>query len=133
MAKMRVNTAALNLRSAPVTDPNNIILPRGHEVNTINQLDNQTFREVETIVDGQHRQGFAAARFLRFELSIIKERLIQEALAEWDLFKRGAGIEDTSPFFKRIGEYWRAIDIAVIGAGFLRKQRKVFAVLRNNR
>jgi hypothetical protein len=37
MSKMKVNASGLNLRSAPVTEPGNIILvlPRGHEVETL--------------------------------------------------------------------------------------------------
>jgi hypothetical protein len=113
MAKMRVNTAALNLRSAPVTDQNNIILvlPRGHKVDTLDELGNQTFREVETVVDEVPQSGFVAGRFLRAELSGPKEHLVEEALSEWERFIHGNGLEHRSPFFRRIGEYWLALGI----------------------
>lgn len=113
MAKMRVNTAALNLRSAPVTDPNNIILVlrRGHQVEMLDELGNQTFREIQTVVDGSHHRGFASARFLRAEVGMLKERLVQEALIEWERFNRGTGLEHRTPFFRRIGEYWQALGV----------------------
>ncbi|MDQ3799481.1 MAG: DUF2272 domain-containing protein [Acidobacteriota bacterium] len=117
MARMIVSAAGLNLRSAPVTEPDNIILvlPRGHEVEALDEPGNQTFRAVETIVDGTLVRGFASARFLRDAMSPLRERLIAEALSEWNRFNRGAGQEHVSPFYRRVGDYWRAININLDG------------------
>ncbi|MGC2234579.1 MAG: SH3 domain-containing C40 family peptidase [Pyrinomonadaceae bacterium] len=111
MSKMKVNASGLNLRSAPVTEPGNIILvlPRGHEVEALDDAHGQVFREVETVVSGTTRRGFAAARFLREAMSEQRERLIQGALTEWNRFNRGTGKETIEPFTSRVGDYWQAI------------------------
>ncbi|MBO0950879.1 SH3 domain-containing C40 family peptidase [Fibrella forsythiae] len=110
---MKVIAAGLNLRSAPVTDPDNIILvlPRGHEVETLNDVVNAGFREIQTIVNGVPKRGFVSDRFVREELSRLKERLVEEALNEWDRFGQGMGMEFNPPFFRRIGEYFQALGI----------------------
>ena len=112
MPKMIVTASGLNLRSTPETDPENIILvlPRGQEVKTLDESEGQTFRQVETIIRGRRFTGFAGARFLREEMSAPRERLIQGALSEWNIFNQGAGKETVEPYTSRIGEYWRALD-----------------------
>jgi hypothetical protein len=68
------------------------------------------FWNVQTDVDGQTKTGFVASRFLRKPVSDAREKLMENAVAQWVRFKRGAGMENVSPFFKFVGEFWKALD-----------------------
>lgn len=111
MTRMKVKTDELNLRSEPQVKPGNIIavLPLAHEVEVVGPPAANNFVAVETNIDGQNRNGFVSATFLREPASQLKEALLQEAVAQWIRFQRGAGKETKSPFFGFVGEFWHAL------------------------
>jgi hypothetical protein len=48
-------------------------------------------------------------------VSAEREALIAEAIKEWLRFERGLGLEHQTPFFKFVGEMWRAINLDLDG------------------
>lgn len=117
MPKMITKTDGLNLRSAPEIEPDNVILsmPLAQEVEVIDSPAGERFWEVETAINGQTRRGFASSRFLRDPLAPSRESLISNAVKEWIRFKRGDGKENKDPFFRRVGDYWQAINVNLDG------------------
>lgn len=114
---MRTKTDGLNLRSTPHKLPGNIMLslPLAQEVDVINSPGGEQYWEVETMVNGQQKQGFVSSAYLRAPLSEPKESIIREAVKEWIFFKRGNAQENVAPFFKRVGDYWEAIGLHLDG------------------
>lgn len=114
---MRVNTDNLNLRSSPEVIDGNVIatLPLCQEVSLISSPANERFWEVETVVNGVTLRGFVSKRFLRAPLSSAREKLLKEAVNEWIFFERGQGKETEDPFFRRVGDYWQALNIDLDG------------------
>src|SRR5688500_16022045 len=102
MAKMRVKTDALNLRSTPRVTSGNIIrsLPLAHEVELLGAPAANRFVAVKTRIDSSDQQGFVHADFLREPLSQPREAIISEAVKQWIRFKRGAGRETAAPYFR---------------------------------
>lgn len=113
MPKMFVQTDGLNLRSTPEIAPDNILrsMPLCQKVEVLDAPEGERFWEVETTINGETHRGFASQRFLRDPLASKKEALLREAVAEWIFFKRGDAKESQDPFHKRVGDYWRALDI----------------------
>lgn len=113
MTRMRVKTDGLNLRSEPRVSAGNIItvLPLAQEVEVLGAPAPTNFVEVETDLSGQTRRGFVNADFLRAPASQLKETLLQQTVAQWIRFRRGAGKEFDAPFFEFVGEFWRALGI----------------------
>ncbi len=64
--QFKVNTTTLNLRSAPVKDPSNLITPllEDHIVSKISVAEDESWWKILTIVNGQAIEGFVAHRFL---------------------------------------------------------------------
>lgn len=114
---MRVNTDNLNLRSSPEVLDGNVIatLPLCQEVTVVGPSAGDRFCEVETVLNGVALCGFVSQRFLREPLSSAKERLLKEAVNEWIFFERGQGKETEDPFFRRVGDYWQALNIDLDG------------------
>lgn len=113
MATRFVQTDGLNLRSTPEILSDNIIrsMPLCQKVSILDAPDGERFWEVEATINGETHRGFASHRFLREPLSAKKEALLLEAVKEWIRFKHGDAKEDQDPFFKRVGDYWRALGI----------------------
>ncbi|MGQ0541659.1 MAG: DUF2272 domain-containing protein [Blastocatellia bacterium] len=112
MPKKIVTTEPLNFRETPEFADNIIgTLHLTQEVNVINAPAGERFWEIEAKLNGQTRRGFAGSRFLREPLSAPKEKLMREAFNEWVFFERGQGQENVDPFFRRVGDYWQAINI----------------------
>jgi hypothetical protein len=44
-----------------------------------------------------------------------REGLVAQAISEWLRFEKGLGRETVDPFFKYVGEMWKAIDISLDG------------------
>jgi len=111
MAKMRVKSDGLNLRSEPRVAPGNIVavLPLAQEVDTLGAPAANQFVEVNTVVGGQARRGFVSQTFLRQPVSALREALLQQAVSQWIRFQRGAGKESVAPFFGFVGEFWHAL------------------------
>lgn len=112
MDTFRAGTDGLNLRRAPEVVHGNIITPLtlGHPVQRLDGDPGDRFWRVQATVDGQTHTGFAASRFLRKPVSDARETLMEHAVTQWMRFNRGGGLEHTSPFFKFIGEFWKALD-----------------------
>lgn len=111
MSIWKVKTDSLNLRQTPRIEEGNIIraLPLAQEVEVLNGTPSDRFWEVETVIDGQTLRGFVSSTFLRELVSPAKEVLISAAVKEWLRFEQGDGLEFQDPFFRFVGEYWRAI------------------------
>src|SRR5690242_1833008 len=117
MTKMITTTDGLNLRSSPEILPDNVILsmPLAQEVNVITAPNGERFCEVEATVNGTTKHGFASRKFLRDPLGARRESLLSNAVKEWIRFKRGDAKENVDPFFKRVGDYWQAINVDLDG------------------
>ncbi|MBD1995218.1 DUF2272 domain-containing protein [Leptolyngbya sp. FACHB-541] len=113
MSIWKVNTDSLNLRSSPEKTNDNIIraLPLAQEVKVLTGTPADRWWRVETVVEGASLTGFVSSAFLRQPLSAAKEALISAAVTEWLRFKLGSGLETKDPYYKYIGEYWRALDL----------------------
>ena len=117
MTVLKVKTDSLNLRSSPEIKDGNIItaLPLAQTVEVIDANPTNRFWEVETIINGSTRRGFASAAFLRQPVSELKEALISNAVKEWLRFERGNKLEYEDPQYKYVGEYWSKIDLNLDG------------------
>jgi hypothetical protein len=73
------------------------------------------FCKVRTVFGGQPEQGFVARSFLREAAGDTREALIARAVKEWHRFERGLGKETVDPFFRFVGEMWRAIGLDLDG------------------
>lgn len=112
MDLFKTSTDGLNLRRTPEVVDGNIITPLtlAHPVQRLEGSPGDRFWRVQAQVDGQTHTGFAASRFLRKPVSDAREKLIEHAVAQWVRFERGRGLEHRPPFFKFIGEFWKALD-----------------------
>lgn len=59
-------------------------------------------------VDGERLEGFISNAYLRDPEAPQIERLIQEAVDQWERFDRGNGIETNEPYSSYINEMWTA-------------------------
>jgi hypothetical protein len=64
--QFKVNTTSLNLRSAPIVDPGNVIkaLPKGQIVTKLEIAPNDSWWKVSTKLSGEDLEGFVSNRFL---------------------------------------------------------------------
>ena len=117
MATMCVQSDALNLRSQPEVTEGNIItvLMKCHPVTVMRDAPVSGWVEVETDVDAAQHTGFVSRRLLRDQTTDAKERLMTAAVKEWIRFDRALGKEHVDPYFKFVGEMWRAIGLDLDG------------------
>lgn len=113
MTTMHVTARSMNLRSEPGVRPGTIIatLSFGKPVELLGDAALAGWKEVAAGVNGSRVAGFASGRLLRAAASPAREALIAEALAQWERFDRGRGMEDVLPFYRYVGEMWRALGI----------------------
>lgn len=109
--RMYVDVLSLNFRSTPDTGPASKlgVLHLGHPIEVTGPVDAMGFVPVMVMVDGGQHRGFLAARFLRNTVSDTREALIAQAVHEWGRFRRGLGKENTEPFYRFVGEMFRAV------------------------
>lgn len=114
---MIVSTDNLNLRKTPEIKNGNIILslPLAHEVTVIEQNGGNRFWKVQTTVNGETKEGYISSLYLRNPVSDAKENVIKAAVNEWTRFKKGKEKENVDPYYKIVGEYWRAINLNLDG------------------
>jgi hypothetical protein len=107
---MHVNSPELNLRTEPVVKPSTLIvsLPFGQKVKVLSDSHREGWKIVSTRYKGTDHQGHISGAFLRPPLSEPVEGALQAAAGEWDRFNRGGGKETRDPFFRFVGEMWRA-------------------------
>jgi hypothetical protein len=116
MAKRRVNSDELNLRSSAGTGDNIIAtLRKGQAVETSGDANANGWIKTKAKVNGSEMQGFVKASLLRGPASDAKEALMEAAITEWFRFEKGTGLEHKSPFFKFVGEMWDAIGMDLDG------------------
>ena len=117
MTIKRVNSDALNLREEPKVSNGNIlaVLPKAHPVTVLAPAGTNGWVQVETQIDSGRIEGFVSERLLRDPVSDAKEELMGAAIAEWLRFDRGAGQEHHTPYFRFVGEMWRAINLNLDG------------------
>lgn len=117
MTKKIVDIEALNFRSTPdsSTLTNRIgILHLGQPVEEIGPATKPGWLEIEAEIEGTTKRGVVKAEIdglssLRETVSAEREALVAQAIKEWVRFEKGQGLEFTDPFFKFVGEMWRAI------------------------
>lgn len=117
MIKKYVNTRGLNFRSEPrvVEDTKITTLHLGQSVEIIGQADRPGWLTAEIQLNGNTQSGFISEKFLRVPVSKEREQLIFQAIAEWERFELGLGKETQDPYFKFVGEMWRAIGMDLDG------------------
>ncbi|MEH2061070.1 MAG: glycoside hydrolase family 75 protein [Nostoc sp.] len=66
MQQFQVTSDSLNIRSAPIVDDTNriAVLPKAHIVSKIENLDNEKWWKVATILEGKILEGFVSHKFL---------------------------------------------------------------------
>jgi hypothetical protein len=112
-----VDVEALNLRSSPkATSANRLaILHLGQPVDTLGPAEVDGWSEVSVEVDDETLRGFCSSRFLRDPVSTAREALLAAGIREWLRFEKGLGQESVEPFFRYVGEMWRAIGLDLDG------------------
>lgn len=120
--KKIVDLEALNLRSAPVISPQTrfAILHLGQEIEEIGPASAPGWLKVRAHVGGASRNGVVKAEIdglpsLRDPGPPARETLVSEIIGEWLRFEQGQGKEHVAPFFKFVGQMWRAIGIDLDG------------------
>lgn len=114
-----VDLEALNLRKTPDSSSlaNRIgILHLGQPVKEIGAAAVTGWVEIEAEIDGRTETGVVKAEIdglmsLREPVSLAREALVAEAIKEWLRFEKGQGKEHIDPFFKFVGEMWKAIGL----------------------
>ncbi|MBY5814345.1 DUF2272 domain-containing protein [Rhizobium leguminosarum] len=110
MPEMYVNIESLNFRSSPSSAEDNIIgkLYLTQKVMVGDTL-SEGWVECRAPVDGDNRNGFVSAKFLRQPLTPNREKLIASVHKQYMRFERGLGKEHISPFSGFVGEMWRSV------------------------
>ena len=116
MTTMYVDIDALNLRTTPEVKPDNRhpsipILHICQRVEALADADANGWVQVRVEAEGAGAaEGFVSGKFLRQPVAEAREALVSQAIAEWLRFEKGLGRETVDPFFKFVGEMWKAID-----------------------
>jgi hypothetical protein len=125
-----VDLEALNFRSEPIVSPSTRIgiLHLGQRVDELGPADKPGWVRIRAEVGGQATEGVVKAEIeaqsstgfgnkpsLRKPVSDAREALVVEAIKEWLRFGKGQGLEHHDPFFKFVGEMWRAIGVNLDG------------------
>jgi hypothetical protein len=125
-----VDVEALNLRSSPdLAQDNRIAIlhlgqrveesaspPKPGWVSIRTQVGQHVVEGfVKAEIDPQPLTGFVAKPSLRAPVSDVREALVAEAIKEWLRFEKGKGKEHQEPFFRYVGEMWKALDINLDG------------------
>ncbi|WP_081629234.1 DUF2272 domain-containing protein [Methylopila sp. M107] len=107
---MRVRSEELNLRSSPVVAPETIkrTLYVGTPLEVLGDSAAPGWKKVRTAAG---EEGHVFGAYLRRVESVAKEALLDEAVAQWLRFNRGAGKETVDPYFRYIGAMWQAIGV----------------------
>lgn len=106
----------LNFRSGPESADNVYgSLHLGQAVKITGTAQNNTWLPATATINDARVTGFVSSEYLRDPQSAGQERLIAAAIAEWLKFDRGGGKEYDEPYFRHIGEYWRAIGLKLDG------------------
>ncbi|MCB1489008.1 MAG: DUF2272 domain-containing protein [Bauldia sp.] len=64
-------------------------------------------------IDGQG--GFVANTYLRLPIARLKEKLLENAIAQWVRFEKGAASEKVDPYCGYVGEMWKSIGLSYDG------------------
>lgn len=117
MTRKYVNIEALNFRFTPDTSSlaNRIdILHLGQPVTEIGPTSKPEWIEIAVEIDGATKHGVVKAEInglhtLREAVSNAREALVAEAINEWLRFEQGQAKEHIDPYFRFVGEMWKAI------------------------
>ncbi|MDO8777612.1 MAG: DUF2272 domain-containing protein [Burkholderiaceae bacterium] len=124
-----VDVEALNLRSQSGIAPNNRLgilhlgqlvqvldggTEKWHKVRTkLNETDVEGFVAME--IPAQPATGFVPHPSLRNPVSDAREVLVAAAIKQWLRFAKGLGRENIDPFYKYVGEMWKALKVNLDG------------------
>jgi hypothetical protein len=129
MSTLFADVEGLNLRATAKLAADNRIAVL-HLGQPVELLDDKPagWRKVRAVLDGQARTGFVKAVIdpqpatgfvprpsLREPVSPAREALVAQAIAQWLRFAKGQGKENVDPFFKFVGEMWKAIGLKLDG------------------
>lgn len=110
-----VDATKLNFRSqAEIGDNVVASLHLGQAVDVTGAASGGFVKATVKLGDRIH-EGFLSEKFLRDPVSDEREALLQQALVEWRRFNFGLGQEHQDPYFKFVGEMWKAIGIDLDG------------------
>ncbi len=127
--RQHVDVEALNLRSEPRVSATNRVglLHLAQPVDVVDSSNGEWLRVkarigaaeregfVKAEIAAQPATGFVAKASLRMPGSDGREALVAAAIAQWLRFEQGQGREHVEPFFRHIGEMWRAIGQSLDG------------------
>jgi hypothetical protein len=105
MYDMYVDVEALNFRSAPSVQPDNLIgkLYLTQKVEVMNH-EPDDWVKCKAKIGARKVAGYASRKFLRLPLSSNREALIAAVHREYMRFDRGLGKEHVSPYAGYVGE-----------------------------
>lgn len=122
MSARFVDLEALNFRSEPVINPGNRIgvLHLGQLIEEQGPAGQPGWVRVTAEVNGVTKEGVVKGEVegrlsLREPVSAAREALVAEVIKEWLRFEKGLGLEHHDPFFKFVGEMWKAIGLGLDG------------------
>jgi len=122
MTTKYIDIEALNLRSAPSIESSTRIgiLHLGQQVEEQGPHTQSGWIRIKADIDGVPMEGVVKGEIdgrlsLRAPVSEARETLVSEAIKEWLRFRKGLGMEHHDPFFKFVGQMWRAIGLRLDG------------------
>ena len=110
MVDMIVNVEALNFRSSPDSEADNVVgtVFLGQRIADVADAA-PDWVSCSATIDGAGRTGFVARKHLRRPVSDTREALVASVHREWMRFRRGTGIEHIAPFSGFVGEMWQGV------------------------
>ncbi|QNM98642.1 DUF2272 domain-containing protein [Chitinimonas koreensis] len=122
MSSRFVDLEALNLRSAPIVEPATRlgILHLGQPVEVLGPHEQAGWTRVRASIDGAAVSGMVKSEIggqpsLREPAPPAREALVAAAVGQWLRFEQGLGQEHLAPYYRYVGEMWRAIGIDLDG------------------
>lgn len=117
MAIKYVNIGALNFRSEPRVSERTKIgtVYLGQKLHDVTEADVKGWISCTAQISGKESKGFVSTNYVRVPLTKNREKLVATVHREWMRFARGAGQEHLDPYYKYVGEMWKAIKINLDG------------------
>lgn len=122
MSSKFVDLEALNLRSAPVVEQSSWIdtLHLGQPVEALGPHEQAGWTRLRanvdgTMVDGMVKSEIGGRPTLRDPAPPAREALVAAAVGQWLRFEQGLGQEHLEPYYRYVGEMWRAIGLELDG------------------
>lgn len=117
MTDRYVDVAALNFRSEPHVHPDTRLgtVYLCQQISNVEAASEEGWVSCVADVNGETRDGFVSAKYLREPLTENRENLVASVHREWMRFARGTGKEHHDPYYKYVGEMWQEIGLNLDG------------------